>query len=405
MDNHYIEELGRAKRNPLSQSSRRFQPLGVASYGGDQYDDNASIGAQTLVTLEEGVRHALEHWKVVLLGQILSFLTASAGAAQAGLHLECNVSAPFVSIAMTFFLLSFFLIPLYRQRGETIEDPSKPQLFGITLRAPLAVYFLLAAMEVQASYWTVKAFRYTTITSITLLDALWLPTVMVLSRFLLKRRYMGVHVLGAMVCLAGVVVNMLADYTSDWQTINDPYPNKIVGDAFAVSGAMMMAVIHVYSEVFVSDVSGPIEYLGVVGFFAFPIALVASLLFERTENVYIFQGSECSAGMSSALLFTTVAAKSMDLSGTAGFLLISEATLLNLSLLTTDLWSAVFSILLEGIMPPLLFWAALVVVFLGIFIYEMGPSPAPHSHELHPFEDTINKGEGKHFRGTVIEIT
>jgi len=402
MDTNYIEEPMNSKWNPIARSSR-FQHLGIISGGAydEDYDDNASLGAQTLVTLEEGVRHALSHWKIIVLGQILSFLTASSGAAQAGLHLECNVSAPFLSIAMTFFVLSFFLIPLYRgqTRVNNFDDTRNPELFGMTLRAPVAVYFLLAAMEIQASYWTISAFRYTTITSITLLDAISLPTVMILSRFMLKRRYIGVHVLGALVCLVGACINMFADYTS--QTAQNAYPKKVVGDFFAVSGAVMMGVIHVYSEVLVSDVSGPVEYIAVVGFFAFPMAFAASLIFERTESVNVFQNSECSAGLSSLLVIVSVLTKCLDMALTAGFLYVSEAALLNLSLLTTDLWSAIFSVLVERIVPPPLFWMALIVVFLGIFIYEMGPSPAPHTHELHLLEDWDND---KH-EGGAVEIT
>lgn len=74
-------------------------------------------------------------------------------------------------------------------------------------------------------------------------------------------------------------------------------------------------------------------------------------------------------------------AKGLALSGTASFLLISEAALLNLSLLTTDLWSATFSVLTEGITPSPLFWVALVVIFLGVFLYEMGPSPVAQHEE------------------------
>lgn len=178
-------------------------------------------------------------------------------------------------------------------------------------------------------------------------------------------------------CLGGVVANMLAD-ASDWQqSVQSPYPNKIIGDIYAATGAVMMGVIHVYSEVLVSD-TRPTLLLAIVGFFAWPIALIASLILEREEHAYVVHGSTCSTGLSSLLLVMSVVAKSLDIAGTAGFLYISEATLLNLSLLTTDLWSATFSILVEGIVPSPLFWVALVVVFLGIFLYEMGPSPVSH---------------------------
>lgn len=397
MDSRYVKE-------PISSKLNLVAPKGgheIASLKQHDVGDNASLGDQSILTLEEGVRHALVHWKIVVMGQVLSFLTASMGAAQAGLHLNCSVSAPFFSVAMTFLVLSVFLVPLYQKQKRTsvVDDTGMSMLFGIRLRAPVTVYLLLAAMEVQASYWTISAFRFTTITSITLLDAISLPTVMALSRFLLKRRYMRVHVLGALVCVIGAFVNMLADYTSRQTSAENPYPNRIVGDIFAVSGAMMMGVIHVYSEVLVTDVSGPMEYLGVVGFFAFPLAMAASLIFERNGNVNVFHGSECSGGSIGLLIAASVVAKSLTMIGTAGFLFISEAALLNLSLLTTDLWSASFLILIEGMIPPPLFWVALLVVFVGIFIYELGPSPSPHTHDMHPLEDLYSD---EHHIGGVI---
>ncbi len=339
-------------------------------------DDNASLGDQTLVTIEEGVRHA-SHWKIVAMGQLLSFLSASAAAVQAELHLECTISSPCFSISVTFFLLSLLVVPLRKRHCSNIGNNDKPELFGIPLHAPVAVFCMLAIMEVLAQYWTLSAFRYTTMTSITLLDAISLPTVMILSRFLLNRRYIRIQVLAALVCLAGVIVNMLAD-ASEWRhSVQSSYPNKIIGDIYAASGAIMMGVIHIYSQVLVSD-TGPMEYLGIVGFFAWPIALIASLIFERNENAYVVHGSTCSTGLSSILLVMSVVTKSLDIAGTASFLYISEATLLNLSLLTTDLWSATFSIIVEGILPSPLFWVALVVVVSGIFLYEMGPSPVQH---------------------------
>ena len=354
-------------------------PLGFTSH--DDVDD-ASIGERTLITLEEGVRHVLAHWKVILLGQILSFLTASTGAAQASLHLECSVSAPSFTIAITFLLLSLFLIPMYlRRKDDSFDNGKQAHIFGIPLRAPPAVYSLIAAMEVQASFWTISAFRYTTLTSITLLDALSLPSAMILSRFYLKRRYIRVHLLGAAVCLAGVIVIMLADYKSDIHPEGDPYPDKIVGDVYAFCGALMTGVIHVFSETLITDFSGPVEYLGVMGMFAFPFASVMSLLLERSEIAKLFQGEGCSAVEGGLLLAVSVVAKGLAFSGTAGFLLVSEAAFLNLSLLTTDLWSATFSVLTEGITPSPLFWVALVVIFLGVFLYEMGPSPVAQHKE------------------------
>lgn len=63
--------------------------------------------------------------------------------------------------------------------------------------------------------------------------------------------------------------------------------------------------------------------------------------------------------------------------GASRFLIISEAAFFNLSLLTGDLWSVVFSVVAERIVPQPLFFAALASVLSGVVLYEMAPSPAP----------------------------
>ena len=60
---------------------------------------------------------------------------------------------------------------------------------------------------------------------------------------------------------------------------------------------------------------------------------------------------------------------------TARFLLISEATFLNLSLLTADIWSVLFTVIAEEIVPQPLFFVALTMIVSGVLIYELAPSP------------------------------
>ena len=61
--------------------------------------------------------------------------------------------------------------------------------------------------------------------------------------------------------------------------------------------------------------------------------------------------------------------------GTSCFLAESEATLLNLSLLTGDLWAIAFTVVVQRIVPPSMFWVALVLIFLGVIVYELAGSP------------------------------
>ena len=75
------------------------------------------------------------------------------------------------------------------------------------------------------------------------------------------------------------------------------------------------------------------------------------------------------------LLLTYVLTTATRYVGQAQFLIVSEAALLNLSLLTGDLWSAIYEIAAERIVPPSLFWVSLLLVVGGVFVYEIGGTP------------------------------
>ena len=75
--------------------------------------------------------------------------------------------------------------------------------------------------------------------------------------------------------------------------------------------------------------------------------------------------------------------------GMSNFLLHSEAALLNLSLLTSDLWAAIFTVVVEKIIPSPNFWSALFLIILGVSVYEFSPSPIEDT-------DTNNSSENVH---------
>ena len=54
----------------------------------------------------------------------------------------------------------------------------------------------------------------------------------------------------------------------------------------------------------------------------------------------------------------------------ASFFVASDATLLNLSLQAQNLWAILFSVVTYQSAPPLLFYVALMLVFVGVFVYE-----------------------------------
>ena len=352
--------------------------------------------ATTYAAVKVAVVYASDHWKIVLFGQSLSFLLACGGAAQATLHFECSLSAPAFSSGLFYSLLSLHLIPLYLKgrhlrhstptKDDEENDPAthnQPRWFlrVIPVHAPFWGYAIVALMDVQANYVTVLSFRYTTLSSVSLFDSLAIPSAMVLSRFLLGRRHTRIHLIGVISCMVGVMYNAFSDYESDLVNVGEMYPQKLKGDVLALIGGLLYGASDVLAELAVRNFGGPTEFLGMMGFFATIISIIQAAILEREEIMSFFNGAPpdadgkvCAQSTGLLLLFAFMMANALNYTLTSWFLLVSEATFLNLSLLTGDLWSVIFMVVAEGIIPQPLFWAALTMIVSGVLIYEMGPN-------------------------------
>ena len=270
-------------------------------------------------------------------------------------------------------------------------------------------YLLIAFFDVEANAVTMLAFRYTTLTSVTLFDALAIPAAMIISRcvvFRTSRRYRVLHYVGVVVCMVGVCLNVFQDYESDAdaaESENDisveEYPHKLWGDLCAITGGILYGLNDVLTELTVSKAGGTIEYLGILGVFGFLISLFQSLLLERehiqefflvdSSNGISFDSTDgsssndsmCSLQSGFLLLSAFVGVTICSYVGGSHFLILSEATFFNISLLTGDLWSVIFSVVAERIVPKPLFFVALVAVLSGVVVYEMAPSPALEKEE------------------------
>lgn len=73
-------------------------------------------------------------------------------------------------------------------------------------------YIIFALFDVEANFLAVKAYQYTSITSVLLLlNSCTIPIVMLLSFILLRRRYHLLHYLGVLCCLCGIGVLVVDD--------------------------------------------------------------------------------------------------------------------------------------------------------------------------------------------------
>ena len=223
-----------------------------------------------------------------------------------------------------------------------------------TIHAPLWLYFLVGLVGVEAYYLIFLSFRYTSFTFIYLVMALAIPSAMLFSKCLLGRSYRFTHILGGLVCISGILINTFSDLEGDKSESKDDMERHIEGDIAAISGAILLGLEDVLSELMIKQYGGLDELFFMKGFFGLWISVAQLLIFERDSLVGLFSnfGNEpCALSTRLLLLSVYVIFQFMNMSGETHFLSISEAALLNLSLLTSDLWATVFSIFEEGFIP------------------------------------------------------
>jgi len=369
--------------------------------------------------IERAMYHLCSHWKILVLGQIMSLLLASGGAAQATLHVDCGLSAPAFTMAMAYLIQTSlqWCVLLLRRRKERQEqrqyvqdthhvlilDGPRYNFCHVQLHRPVWQYLLMGFLDCQANALTMLAFRYTTLTSVTLLDALAIPSAMLLSKAFLNRQYTYLHIAGLLVCMVGIILNVLQDAEADIEgkqhsnssssssstskTAEElAYPHKVWGDILAASGGILYGLNDVLAEATVRSQNSIAEYLAMVGLFGFLFSFFQAMTFEWDNVLEFFDRdvtdvSTCSLSKGWSLYIIFVIITVVSYIGGTRFLMLSEAAFFNLSLLTGDLWSVLFSIFAEHFIPRPLFFVALIFVLSGVILYEMAPHPVVDEHK------------------------
>jgi len=284
-----------------------------------------------------------------------------------------------------------------RECSKRLTPKKSHSLFGIIpLKCNPLLYAAVAVTDVYANYVTILAFKYTTLTSVSLFDALAIPSAIIVSRFAFAREYTKTHTLGVLVCSIGITINALQDYREDKaleelsddsveteqeELIEADYPHKMLGDTLAILGGILFGIDNTLQEVAVREGS-QLEYLGCMTFFASIISFLQAVILERAEIWDFFRQSDsdtCPQNLGLLLLFAYSVGGMLNYLGISAFLRISDAAFLNLSLLTGDAWAVLYSVYAEHIYPPGTFYVALAITVTGVLIYETAPSPVVDS--------------------------
>lgn len=224
-------------------------------------------------------------------------------------------------------------------------------------------YVMLAIVDVEANYLVVKAYQYTSFTSVMLLDCCTIPCVIFLTWMFLKTKYGYRKFAGVAICIAGLVLVVFSDVHS---TDRAGGPNPLKGDLLVIAGSMLYAVSNV-SEEFIVKEGSRVELMAMLGLFGALISACQISILERNE----LKSVHWTAG--AVLPFVGFALAMFFFYSTVPVILkICGSAMLNLSLLTSDMWAVLIRIFAYHQKVDWLYFLAFVAVAAGIYIYSGG---------------------------------
>lgn len=294
------------------------------------------------------------------LGQILALLIAATASASTVLA-RAGVTLPALQSAANYLLLA------------VVNGGFRLFKHGTTrsLARPWWQFAALALLDVEANFLVVLAFKYTSITSVTLLDCWSIPVALALTRALGLAAYRRGHYGGAALCVLGLAILLAGDRAgtvgADSAGSGDSSSgNYLLGDLLVVLGASLYAACNVLQEHLLGDVD-PGELLAMLGAFGLVLSLLQGAALEIPAAL--------SAPWTLSLLwpwFGYAAAMFGFYSLVPYELEMGGAAILNLSLLSSDLWTAAARLVFFGgfsAWAAAAFAVAFAFVAAGIALY------------------------------------
>mmetsp|Transcript_53296 Transcript_53296/g.79177 ORF Transcript_53296/g.79177 Transcript_53296/m.79177 type:complete len:467 (+) Transcript_53296:56-1456(+) len=264
---------------------------------------------------------------------------------------------------------------------------------NIRLSLPWWYYFVVSFIDLEANYFTFLALQFTSLKNVALLGALAIPTAMISSWFLLGRKYTFTHLFGAFICICGSALVLIADYgeeqgggyvhdagvvqdSSGEQVYNNgqKYPFAGTGDIIAALGGILSGIADPLAEKSLKY-AGSTEYLGMLGLYGSIISAAQVLMFEMDAVRVFFSGATCPPGHVFLSLMAILISFYVFYIGQSRFLIVSEAAMFNLSMLSADLWSLLFSLVEEHSIPTKVFFVSIMFITVGMLVYGKAPSP------------------------------
>ncbi|KAM0947488.1 putative solute carrier family 35 member SLC35F1/F2/F6 [Dioscorea sansibarensis] len=294
-----------------------------------------------------------EIWRLVFvlfLGQLVSFLLAVISFI-ASYIAYLGIDTPLTQSFCTYLALSLVYGSIFLCRRSKLV-------------VPWYWYLALGFVDVQGNYLVVKAYQYSSITSVTLLDCWTIPWVMILTCFTIKTRYSLWQFVGAAICVIGLALVLLSGRQIVQRSSSFNHGNKpLLGDTLVIAGTFFYAMSNVGEEYCVKR-KNLFEVLTMLGVFGALVSVCEISIVERKT----LESIQWSPSLIS--LYIGYAAAGLSFYTLLPFILkMSGSALFNLSLLTSDLWAVVIRICIYHEQVSWLYYLAYSVVAIGLIIY------------------------------------
>ena len=222
-------------------------------------------------------------------------------------------------------------------------------------------YFILAFCDVEGNYFTVLAYRYTTILSAQLINFWAIAVVVVISLIFLKVRYHIAQYAGILICCGGLGLMVASDHIT--HSNGGQAADAVKGDLFALLGATFYGLSNVFEEFLVSK--RPLyEVIGQLAFWGMFINGVQAAIFDR----HSFQTATWNSKVGGYLTGYTLIL-SWFYSAAPIVFRMASAAFFNIGLLTGNFWGLIVGIRLFHLHVHWMYPVAFVLIMGGHFVY------------------------------------
>ncbi|RKP21303.1 DUF914-domain-containing protein, partial [Rozella allomycis CSF55] len=234
----------------------------------------------------------------------------------------------------------------------------------------LALIILNAIIDLEANFLIVTSFEYASVTSIVLANSMTVPFAMIMST-----KYRKQHFIGVIFCLLGLI--FLIVQTN--QPANDLQSSSYMkGMLLAVGGAFLYALANTVQEYLLNYV-GSYEYLGLLSAFGLIFGISQSFALEYHKITQMDSSNATFLAFYALAIFVFYSLVPF-------VILHTSATALNLSLLTTYIYTLIGYMILFNQKLEYWYFGSFSLVLAGLALFYLTP------------EQTFDiKGESKNY--------